>query len=257
MKLDKSNENLHFVVFDIETVPDDLSPDMMELARDKFLRKNPGKSFELTAGMSQSCLVKEEDFVTYLSIHPAFNRIVCISAMLVKIDDPSIYSSFRVCKEQTFCGEDEKGIVKDFLNFISRWDNECVYVSFHGIGFDVPVILAKAIKYGFDVGVNVPRFCVTNKYQFDNPNQNLQNPGWGSKWDAPQSHLDLCKVMNYDFSLDLLCRFLGVPSSKTNCDGSQVHELFKSGKFKEIGEYCAGDVLSTVGCLHKVLLRYK
>lgn len=50
-------------------------------------------------------------------------------------------------------------------------------------------------------------------------------------------------------SLDRLCRALGVPSPKAGgTDGSQVFELWQTGKHEELARYNAADVLATRRC---------
>jgi 3'-5' exonuclease len=46
-------------------------------------------------------------------------------------------------------------------------------------------------------------------------------------------------------SLDKLCMALGVPSPKSEMDGSQVWDYIKQGKVEEVRKYCAADVEAT------------
>ena len=42
-----------------------------------------------------------------------------------------------------------------------------------------------------------------------------------------------------------VAKFLGIPDLSNGIDGSQVYDLYKAGKIKEIAEYCKGDVITT------------
>ena len=42
--------------------------------------------------------------------------------------------------------------------------------------------------------------------------------------------------------LDVLAQCLGIPSPKTEMDGSTVYEFYKTGKLDEIYEHCKRDV---------------
>lgn len=49
-------------------------------------------------------------------------------------------------------------------------------------------------------------------------------------------------------SLKRLCRSLGVPTSKSDIDGSKVWDYWQAGKHAEVAEYCRGDVVATREC---------
>jgi 3'-5' exonuclease len=53
--------------------------------------------------------------------------------------------------------------------------------------------------------------------------------------------------------LDSLARALGLPTSKTNMDGSEVASYYKKGKIKDICNYCNADVEVTRKIYRKMM----
>lgn len=53
-------------------------------------------------------------------------------------------------------------------------------------------------------------------------------------------------------SLDLLTASLDIPSPKSDIDGSQVGEVFWSGDFKRIAEYCQRDVVAVANIIQRL-----
>jgi 3'-5' exonuclease len=111
-----------------------------------------------------------------------------------------------------------------------------VLVTFNGRGYDLPVLELAAYRYGLSLpewfNVNAPSYeQARNRYNI-------------------HSHIDLLDLFS-NFSatrvsggLNLLARLIGKPG-KTGVDGSQVQEMYESGKVAEINDYCRCDVLDT------------
>lgn len=63
-------------------------------------------------------------------------------------------------------------------------------------------------------------------------------------------HLDSLELLQNGkgpwISLHHACIAFGIPSPKMQADGGQVHEMAEAGKWAEIGDYCAGDVVATM-----------
>jgi predicted PolB exonuclease-like 3'-5' exonuclease len=55
-------------------------------------------------------------------------------------------------------------------------------------------------------------------------------------------------------SLDLISHVLGVPTSKDNMEGSQVHSYYWSGgdSIESIKDYCEQDVVCTMNCFKEI-----
>lgn len=61
-------------------------------------------------------------------------------------------------------------------------------------------------------------------------------------------HADLFNLVRHPITLDDLCDLLGVPSPKSDMDGSGVYEAIKAGRLNDVVEYCKRDVIATMTC---------
>lgn len=109
-------------------------------------------------------------------------------------------------------------------------------VTFNGRGYDLPVLELAAYRYG----IALPEWFNLDARSFDQ-SRNRYNTS---------SHLDLMDLFSnfgagrVTGGLNLLANLIGKPG-KTGIDGSQVQEMYDTGKVKEINDYCRCDVLDT------------
>jgi hypothetical protein len=66
-------------------------------------------------------------------------------------------------------------------------------------------------------------------------------------------HADLAWLGPQHYGLDGLCDLLGVPSPKSDVDGSGVADLVAGGRTGEVAAYCERDVVATFQCVQAVL----
>lgn len=108
-------------------------------------------------------------------------------------------------------------------------------VSFHGRGYDGPVLMIRSAMLGVA------------------PTRNLAGKQW--EW---KSHCDLADVFSFlgavreHMSLDYWCRRFGVESPKSTLDGSQVERAYKAGELERIGDYCLRDARATAELYQKI-----
>ncbi len=100
-------------------------------------------------------------------------------------------------------------------------------VSFHGRGFDLPVLELRSLKLG------VP---ATRWFQ-------------GARAEGAEEHLDLLDLLSNGRAspaapLDLYAKLVGLPG-KEGVAGRDVHSLYVSGALNRIAAYCMTDVLQT------------
>ena len=125
-------------------------------------------------------------------------------------------------------GKDEAGMLADFATFVER--ERPHLVTYNGRGFDLPVILLRALRHGVPL-----RFYYQDRdYRFRY---------------SQEGHLDLCDFLSEhgaarSLSLDAAARLIGLPG-KVGVDGSQVEGLHASGQIDAIRRYCLSDVLQT------------
>ncbi|MCR4942102.1 MAG: 3'-5' exonuclease [Campylobacter sp.] len=209
----------YICVFDCETIPD--AP---------LLRKTfgfAGDNYEVSLRAFEHYLQTTKS--SFLPI--MFHKVVAISAVMA--DE---YGKFL--RVNTLEGENEREILTKFINFINKFNPRLV--SFNGRGFDLPMIMVRAMRYNISA----------NEY-YDTDNRLLNKDKWcnyRSRYDG-RFHLDLLDHIG-DFGavrglkLDTLCASINLPG-KYDVHGDQVLELFYADEIDKINEYCESDVLNT------------
>ncbi|TAF71341.1 MAG: 3'-5' exonuclease [Flavobacterium sp.] len=210
--------NLNNILFlDIETVPE----------VENFCTLDD----ELKALWDQKTLYQRKDdftpeeFYNRAGIWAEFGKIVCISVgyFIIKGD----IRNFRVT---SFFGE-EKKLLKDFCNLIKNHFNQPQHLlcGHNAKEFDIPFLARRMI---------INQMTIPDKLNL-----------FGKKpWEIP--HLDTLELWKFgDYkhftSLKLLCKVLGIPSSKGDIDGSQVGHVFYVEKdIDRIVNYCEKDTIA-------------
>ena len=207
-------------VFDCETIPD------VELVRSQFDIKSES---DLDASIEAQKAYEEKKKTTFLPI--PFHKVVAISAV--------IGDEFGVFKKvSSIEGENEKEMIENFIKFINVKNPKLV--SFNGRGFDMPMLMVRAMKYN----IQAPAY-----FEVDNRSLNK------SKWEnyrtrySDKFHIDLQDHISEfgavrGMNLNLLCQMMGIPG-KFDVSGDQVMELYYQNEIDKIKEYCESDVLNT------------
>jgi predicted PolB exonuclease-like 3'-5' exonuclease len=118
-------------------------------------------------------------------------------------------------------------IVKKFWLGLSFYTRTKI-VTFNGRGFDLPLLELSAFRYGFPA----KDYFARGRNRF---NGDLDLMDWMTNFGA-------CR--GFAGGLDLLAKLLGKPG-KMDMKGDQVYELYKSGRYQEINDYCMFDTLDT------------
>jgi predicted PolB exonuclease-like 3'-5' exonuclease len=214
--IEKINLN-HILFLDIETVPEEahfhlLDDEMKTLWEQKtqYQRKDD---------------FSPEEFYDRAGIWAEFGKIVCVSVgyFVVKGD----IRNFRVT---SFFG-DEKKILRDFNNLLNNHFNQAQHIlcGHNAKEFDIPFLARRMI---------INQIPIPNKLNL-----------FGKKpWEIP--HLDTLELWKFgDYkhftSLKLMCKVLGIPSSKGDIDGSQVgHVYYIEKDIDRIVTYCEKDTIA-------------
>ena len=214
--IEKINLN-HILFLDIETVPEEehfhsLDDEMKTLWEHKtqYQRKDD---------------FSPEEFYDRAGIWAEFGKIVCVSVgyFVVKGD----IRNFRVT---SFFG-DEKKILRDFNNLLNNHFNQAQHIlcGHNAKEFDIPFLARRMI---------INQIPIPNKLNL-----------FGKKpWEI--LHLDTLELWKFgDYkhftSLKLMCKILGIPSSKGDIDGSQVGHVFYVEKdIDRIVTYCEKDTIA-------------
>jgi 3'-5' exonuclease len=221
--------NIENVLFlDIETVSaarhfDDLDRDYQELweLKSKYIRERDD-------------LTLEESYER-AGIYAEFGKIICISVGYIrqKMGEPEFRST-------SFYGHDETKLLQEFVNLVeSHFDRPNVLLCAHnGKEFDFPYIARRLLINGL-------------------PIPSILDIAGRKPWEV--QHLDTMELWKFgDYkhytSIKLLTKIFGIPTPKTDIDGSQVGRVYwEDNDLDRIERYCQRDVLAVA----QLLLRYK
>nr|MBP3724701.1 3'-5' exonuclease [Campylobacter sp.] len=216
-------------VFDCETIPDTeliekfASSDMLKASKN-------GKKIDLKK--LSELFMKEHEEKTGSGFLPVnFHKIVCISCVMCD-------EFGKFIRVTTIPAENEKEMINKFLSYIDKFNPRLV--SFNGRGFDLPMIMIRAMKYNLSA---TNYFCTNDKLNGKDKWNNYR-----SRYDGA-FHLDLLDHISdfgsvRGFKLDTLCASLNLPG-KYDVSGDQVLELYYQNENDKISEYCQSDVLNT------------
>ena len=174
-------------------------------------------------------IFKEKTGSEFLPV--CFHRVVSISAVMAD-------GFGKFLRVSTLDGENERDKIAKFLAFIEDFNPRLV--SFNGRGFDLPMIMARAMCYDLSAAA----YFETN----DRDNNKSKWENYRSRYDG-RFHLDLLDHIS-DFGavrglkLDHICASVGLPG-KYDVHGDQVLQLYYGGEQAKIDEYCRSDVLNT------------
>ena len=174
-------------------------------------------------------IFKEKTGSEFLPV--CFHRVVSISAVMAD-------GFGRFLRVSTLDGANERDKIAKFLTFIEDFNPRLV--SFNGRGFDLPMIMARAMCYDLSAAA----YFETN----DRDNNKSKWENYRSRYDG-RFHLDLLDHIS-DFGavrglkLGHLCASVGLPG-KYDVHGDQVLQLYYGGEQAKIDEYCRSDVLNT------------
>ncbi len=224
-------EQLKGILFiDIETVPSVPNYDQLPDA----LQKEWNKKAKLIRNLPDPEAAPEGLFGERAGVYSEFAKVVCIGI-------GSLYPNGKSwnMRLKALTGDDEKVLLNDFCALIERFSTQ--YKDFRFCGhnikeFDIPFLCRRMIING----VTLPS-CMQL---------------YGKKpWEV--NHIDTMDLWRFgDYknftSLSLLAAVLGIPSPKSDLDGSMVAGVYWLEKdLRRIGSYCLQDVHTSA----KVYLR--
>ena len=220
-----TNEHLKRILFiDIETASitqrwEELNENMQQLwaKKAKTIRTNneedavPAKLFEEKAG-----------------IFSEFSKVVCIS-----VGSLVFHENEWIFRLKSIADRDEKILLNNFLTILSRFEAANKEMKFCGHNikeFDLPFLCRRMIINGI---------ALPGPLQLNNK----------KPWEI--THIDTLELWKFgDYknytSLALLAEVLGIPSPKSDIDGSMVGKVYwEEQNLERIAQYCMQDVLTT------------
>ncbi len=158
-------------------------------------------------------------------------RIVCISALYIKDGKLSLFSL-------TADKFSEKEILTKFFRAFSELEKLPQLVSWNGSGFDIPVLIYRAMQYDLSAPWLFEEGDRIKNMRFDNYVNRFQT-----------RHLDLMdRFSQYGASrreaMDVVASLYGLPG-KTAVDGSMVGALVAADDWQTLSVYCESDVMNT------------
>lgn len=171
----------------------------------------------------------EEYFEQKAALYAPFAKIVAV--VVGRIVDGKLKTKkyLNTGKEKTLLKEFNDDMIK-----VIGANPATVFCGWANIGFDQPFLAKRMIVHGIQ------------------PNT-LLDTAHLKPWEISSLDLkDLWKGTSfYPDSLISVAVTMGLPSPKSNMDGSQVSDAFYAGKIEEIGNYCEQDVLTTANVYRK------
>lgn len=212
------------LIIDIETVPLSYDWNMLpDALKNHWLHKMNFLQLKDEEKADPDIVFRER-----AGIYSEFGKIVCIG--MGYINQQNGVETIRLKSLQH---DDEKELLTAFCQTIEHFreqNKEIIFCGHNIKEFDIPYICRRMLING----ISLPA-CL--------------DLGGLKPWQVShQDTLELWRFGDYKnyVSLDLLAQVLGVPSSKSDMDGSQVAAAYwQHGDLNRISEYCLRDVYTT------------
>jgi len=220
----------NLLLLDIETVPcqahySSLDEQWQSLWCDKISKTVPEN------------ILPEESYQMKAGILAEFGKIICISTAFFYENEQK-----QTClKMKSVYGDDERKLLQEFVSLCDKMYLHQKQFQFGGHNikeFDIPFIC---------------RRLLVNQLPLPDYLQLHDKKPWDVKMFDTLAWWKFGDHKNY-ISLHLLANVLGIPTSKTDMDGSMVQEVYyKEKDLQRIVDYCQRDVVVTAN----VILRFK
>lgn len=220
------------LVFDIETTS--IPYEEVDLITKKKVEEEAKELASLNGVDYETALQQKKD---ELGFSPASGEIVALGVYDPDNQKGAVYfqakdKSYNEEKDGIkFVSMSEKEILLKFWDLIRGVDE---IVGFNSRMFDAPYIMIRSAIHGI------------------RPSKDLLSNRYLSSQKFDMRHVDLFDLLSfygaarYRGSLNLWCHAFGIESPKTgDVDGAAVHQMFRDGRFLEIAEYNARDIVST------------
>jgi len=175
---------------------------------------------------------EREEAVQRLSLYPTTAQIIAIGMLNPDTNHGKVIfqaeeriDTFSEEEQVQFVSCSEEEILRQFWNDVTRYDQ---FVTFNGRGFDCPFLLLRSAILRIKPSRNLM------PYRYD-----------------PSIHCDLLDQLTFygatrKFSLDFYCKSFGIESPKSHgITGLDLGRLFGEKRFRDIADYCLGDVTAT------------
>ncbi|MBI3787656.1 MAG: ribonuclease H-like domain-containing protein [Ignavibacteriales bacterium] len=175
---------------------------------------------------------QREEAIQKLNLYPTTAQIIAIGMYNPDTNKGKVlFQSDKAVNESSedetahYVSGNEREIITTFWEDVVKFDQ---FITFNGRGFDCPFLLLRSALLEIK------------------PTRNLMP----YRYDA-NLHCDLLEQLTFygafrKFSLDFYCKSFGIESPKAHgITGLDLGRLFGEKRFKEIAEYCFGDLKAT------------
>jgi DNA polymerase elongation subunit (family B) len=212
------------IVFDIETTGFPL--DSFDEVQQQYLMK-----FSETEA-------EKEEAIRKLNLSALTAQVIAIGMLNPETNAGKVF--YQSDEKETWTSDEggieyvvqaEVEILKSFWETIQRYDQ---FITFNGRSFDCPFLTLRSALLGIK------------------PTRNLMPYRYSGK-----EHCDLLEQLTFygvarKYNLDFFCKAFAIPTPKDKgFTGLDLAEMFKAKKFREIAEYCMGDVRATAALYRK------
>ena len=160
-------------------------------------------------------------------------EIVTLSSLLCRVEKENNVTFKRFGRMDTVAGNG-KVCTEQFSKLITKYNPKLV--SYNGGGYDIPVIINNALRYGVSLA---PLFKRGTKFE-------NYTHRYASNWHADLLDLSTRYRAAKPISLGALSALVGLPG-KIVSSGDQVRGLVESENYEVIKQYCEADVLLLAG----------
>ena len=223
-----------FFVFDMETLVDE---PLFEHAAKKWQKERYRD--------------EEDDYVP----PSVYHEPICISYLVTSNSARFGEALKKDYVFRTVFSKDPKDIVEEFFSILHKLIVFCyskslgfpALVSHNGNKFDIPILLARALKH-YDALSDTAKKGLkqlmddTDRWESERPNY-LKN--------YSVYRIDTCDYFSYS-SLKALSSLFGFPS-KSIMEGSDVRRKYEEKEYEKIARYCAEDTLTVARILSRLL----
>ncbi|MDO8529772.1 MAG: ribonuclease H-like domain-containing protein [bacterium] len=220
------------LIFDIETIGENYDK------LDKTTRDSLTRWIKKESQSEQEFEKALEDLKNGLGFSPLTGEIVAIGVLDSDKDQGAVY--FQAPGENLSEAEEdgiklkpmpEKEMLEQFWKLAESYQE---FVSFNGMGFDVPFLMIRSAIHKV------------------RPSKNLMSNRYLGSQRYEAKHIDLLDQLNFygamrrKGNLHLWCRSFGIKSPKAEgITGDDVGKLFKEKKYPDIAKYNVGDIKAT------------
>jgi DNA polymerase elongation subunit (family B) len=212
------------IVFDIETTGFPL--DSFDEVQQQYLMK-----FSETEA-------EKEEAIRKLNLSALTAQVIAVGMLNPETNAGKVF--YQSDERETWASDDggieyvaqtEVEILKSFWETIQRYDQ---FITFNGRSFDCPFLMLRSALLGIK------------------PTRNLMPYRYSSK-----EHCDLLEQLTFygvarKYNLDFFCKAFAIPTPKNKgFTGLDLAEMFKAKRYREIAEYCMGDVRATAALYRK------